>query len=374
MAGTAGLLGLVLFVGCGSATPQDAASGTERTYPPATTLASSVPLASVALTTPEQRRPAVLEPGEAWCPKSTATRTTPTTAAQPVAPTADLTVEHNIGVVNAYSDEHVDESGTPWLDHSTTPSRAVIGFTAHVAEHRAALNALAADPGRLLVCQIRHSAAEVSTTAAQIQALLSSSDVVRGITVGADDTVNIQLRADQQPLADELIARYGDLIAIRLGQLAYPDPASDTSPPSCPTLPDGPTDSHGLRATLSPPGQIASGADGRGTVTITNTGNAPQQLQTGSPLVAMLTRPGSPEVVGVYDAPVAGVGFGPTVAPGESVTVAYLVGTSSCDPSLGNALPPGTYDIHVEVLTDYQTNPPTPLLTSSPQQIEIAAP
>jgi hypothetical protein len=316
-----------------------------------------------------------LEPGESWCPKFTTedlppATTTTTTAGSGVPPTDFQAVEQDISVIDAYAAGHADEVGTPWLDNHTTPPRIVIGFTAHLAEHRAALNTQVNDPTRLLVCQSRHSTAELNAVAAELQARIQGSDAVRTSSVGPD-IVHIELRADQHVLANDLLTRYGGLVEIRLGQLPYPDPASAGRSASCPTIPDGPTDYHGLRATLSQPAPVPAGADSGGTVTITNTGTTPQQLTTGSPLVAAVTRPGSLDVIGIYDAPIAGVGILRTVQPGESVTIPYLIGTASCDPTLGYSLPPGTYDVRVQILTDYQGATTVTLLMASPQQLEI---
>jgi hypothetical protein len=43
------------------------------------------------------------------------------------------------------------------------------------------------------------------------------------------------------------------------------------------------------------------------------------------------------------------IGFGATLARGESVTLDVVGGTASCDPSLGYALPPGSYEVRVRV-------------------------
>ena len=58
-------------------------------------------------------------------------------------------------------------------------------------------------------------------------------------------------------------------------------------------------------------------------------------------------------VVASYTGGIAGVGVGGTLAPGESSEIPVLVGTASCGPGVGYALPPGQYDVLVPVVVLY---------------------
>jgi hypothetical protein len=76
--------------------------------------------------------------------------------------------------------------------------------------------------------------------------------------------------------------------------------------------------------------------------------------------------------VGFFTGGMDDIGYGATIAPGESITLDVVGGTASCDPALGWALPPGSYEarVQVEVYTmhdnaptevGYVLSPPAPL-------------
>ena len=269
---------------------------------------------------------------------------------------ATLFAERNLGAINAFVSAHASEGGTPWLDWVNDPPRLVIGFTSNVAEHRSDLVPLLTDPDRVFVCKIGHSQAEVSRVAAEIQqAHASSARELLSVAAGVDG-VTVQLRADVESVAQDLVARYGDVVSITLGNLPYPASTGATSGATgaCTADVTGPTDLNGLRADLSFPNPtVHSGQDIGGTVTVTNTGNAPATFQSGSPLVGWVVQPGTTSVVASYTGGIAGVGVGGTLAPGESSEIPVLVGTASCGPGVGYALPPGQYDVLVPVVVLY---------------------
>ncbi len=170
------------------------------------------------------------------------------------------------------------------------------------------------------------------------------------------DSVQVHLRADQELLAADLFARYGDLVTITVGAFPYPlpSPASVTTPDLCKwSVPVGAEVVGGLRATPMTAGSVQSGHDGRGTVTVTNTSNASVSFSGGTPYAAVLLKPGTDELAGVYDSEIAGVGSGATLRSGEHLTVDMLIGTASCDAVAGYAVAPGIYDVIV-VLNDIQ--------------------
>ena len=269
---------------------------------------------------------------------------------------ATLFAERNLGAINAYVSAHAAEGGAPWLDWVNDRPRLVIGFTSNVAEHRSDLVPLLTDPDRVFVCKIAHSQAEVSRVAAEIQqAQTSSAGGFLGVGAGVDG-VTVQLRADSESVAKDLVARYGDIVSIMLGNLPYPASADATSGATgaCTADVTGPTDLNGLRADLSFPNPtVHSGQDIDGTITVTNTGSAPATFQSGSPLVGLIVQPGTTNVVASYTGGIAGVGVGGTLAPGESSEIQVLVGTASCEPSVGYTLPPGQYEVLVPVVVQY---------------------
>jgi hypothetical protein len=95
---------------------------------------------------------------------------------------------------------------------------------------------------------------------------------------------------------------------------------------------------------------VASGADLAGKVVVTNTGSAAVHVAGGAPLTADVLDGRGAEVA-VYDGNIGGVGISRDLAPGAALDLDLHVGTASCDPRLGNALPPGTYQVVATVGT-----------------------
>jgi hypothetical protein len=288
--------------------------------------------------------------------------------------------ERNLGAINAYVSAHASEGGTPWLDGVNDPPQLVVGFTSNVAQHRTALAALLADPDRVLVCRVAHSQADVSAAAAEIEGSESSgSDGFLSISSGVD-AVTVHLRGDRQAVADDLIARYGDLVSITLGNFPYPpssEPTSSGAGAWCAADLTGPTDLDGLRAvlTFSEP-SVHSGQDINGTVTVTNTGDSAMGFETGSPLVGSVVKPGTTTAVASYSGAIAGVGLSPMLQPGESTDIPVYIGTESCDPSLGYTLLPGQYEVLAVVVVHPPQAPGDPTvnqLVTSPATLTVVA-
>jgi hypothetical protein len=288
--------------------------------------------------------------------------------------------ERNLGAINAYISAHASEGGTPWLDSVNDPPQLVVGFTSNVAQHRTALAALLADPDRVLVCRVAHSQVDVSAAAAEIQRSVSpGTDGFISISSGVD-AVTVQLRGDRQAVADDLIARYGDLVSITLGNFPYPLSSEPTSPGTgalCSADLTGPTDLNGLHAVLTlSETSVHSGQDIDGTVTVTNTGGTATGFESGSPLVGSVVKPGTTTAVASYSGMIAGVGLGPMLQPGESTDIPVYVGTESCDPSLGYTLPPGQYEVLAVVVVHYpqaQGDPTVNQLVTSPATLTVVA-
>lgn len=336
------MVALVAFASCG--VPPATSSS-----PAVTDLARDTVPASVAESSPID--------DETACPKFRIP-TSPIIEAD--AQVATQFAERNLGVINEYIAAHASEGGTPWLDNVNDPPQLVVGFTSNVEAHRAALDKVVADPDRLLVCRVAHSQADVSAAADEIQnSITSQSDGYISVGSGVD-AVAVRLRSDRQDVADDLVARYGDLVSITLGNFPYP-PSSDASSSNagdwCATDLTGPTDMNGLHATLTlDSASVRSGQDVNGTVTVTNTADIAVGFESGSPLIGWVVRPGTTTVVASYNGEIAGVGLGPTLQPGESTDIPVYIGTSSCDPDLGYTLPPGQYEVLSVVVVHYSQN------------------
>jgi hypothetical protein len=188
----------------------------------------------------------------------------------------------------------------------------------------------------------------------------------------ANGAERITLGADQEPLAADLVRRFGDRIRIQLGHLAYPlDP---TSASTCPSA-DFTTENVGLSATIVlAESTVQPGDDFKGTVTITNTSDRTIAFEGGEPVIAFIRRHGELGVVATPESYIAGVGIGAKLKPGESQTISMVGGTASCDPKIGFALPPGTYEVITEVLGPSTSGPNAKLrLWAGPVELVVTS-
>jgi len=223
--------------------------------------------------------------------------------------------------------------------------RIVVGFTARIEEHCAALRAILEYPDEFEI--IKQPATEAQLEQIQDELFARYRDQMRSIGRGAG-VLHLAFRADGEAAAAEVRAEYGDLVEITVGRLPYPDPFAGGG--SCGGLPeplvlDSP---FSVTATLDR-ATVRSGHDFGGSVTVTNVSTASALLDTGQPATAILFQAGSNRPVGLYEGGVAGTGFGGNLGPGESLSFDLLGGTASCDPALGYALPAGSYEVRVPI-------------------------
>lgn len=237
--------------------------------------------------------------------------------------------------------------------------RLVIAFTAHLAEHCAALRELLAFPEEFEL--IRQERTEADRLEIQQQIVdFARPFLVSAGSGGAMGVIEVGLRADGEEVAHQLVAQYGDLVHVTVGLLSFPersrpDGLTTCSPATGSLRADAP-----LRASLVlKSGVISSGADFRATVTVVNSGVGEFDFQSGSPLTALVYRRGGSEAIGTFSGAIGGVGLGKTLGPLDTIDIDVLGGTASCDPALGYALPPGSYEVRavVDVLTMHDNGP-----------------
>lgn len=236
--------------------------------------------------------------------------------------------------------------------------RLVIAFTAHLAEHCAALRALLAFPEEFELVRQERTEAELLQIQQQIvdfarPFLISASSVASGV-------IEVVLRADGEEVAGQLVAQHGDLVHVTVGLLSFPERSRPDGLTTCsPDTGSLKTDA-ALRASLVLESDvISSGADFRATVTVVNSGADEVDFESGSPLTALVYRPGGSEAIGTFSGAIGGVGIGKTLGPRDTIDIDVVGGTASCDPALGYALPPGSYEVRavVEVLTMHDNGP-----------------
>jgi hypothetical protein len=247
--------------------------------------------------------------------------------------------------IRAYGCAHLDQ----WAGVRFEGNGIVASFTGDLPTHQAALLALVDHPAAIRVVLAERTAQALEAVRQEIEAIFE--DPARqgqmrslGTTI---DAVEVDVRADARDLAEELVTRYGDQVRVTLGLL----PLGTSEPPTarCPGRPAGQV-VDGLQASVELDGPVASGADFRGRVVLRNGGTAPVVFDSGGPLAALVVDDRG-AVVGSYDGAIAGVGIGVDLAPGATTTLTIVGATASCDPALGDALPPGRYGVIVAVET-----------------------
>jgi hypothetical protein len=279
---------------------------------------------------------------------------------------AQQRISGDVDLAVQYGADHPDEFASARYENGPRV-RLVVGFTTHIEEHCAAIRAILEYPDEFEI--IRQSATEGQLMAAMDDIIGMVDRSFQSVGLGAG-VIHVNLRADGEDLAAGVFEKYGDLVEITVGLLPYPDRFA--GPVQCGTdglnVSDAPLD---LEAELNT-GVIKPGADFRGQVKITNTAAVPFDFQSGPTQTAAVYLPGADVPVGFFTRGLDSIGYGATIAPGESITLDVVGGTASCDPALGWALPPGSYEVrvHVEVYTmhdnaptevAYVLSPPVPL-------------
>lgn len=252
---------------------------------------------------------------------------------------AQLPLEGDVAAVAAYGDARPDVFGGAGYGGGLD-AYVIAWFTQPLEEHQAALAAVVAHPDRLVVCPTPLSDAEARGIQDEILARVGFDGVV-DMYQQPGEPVMVGLAPDQMTLADELLADYGDAIAVSLGAFPYP-PADQAPAPVCPEASAPVPVAPGITLELRP----ADTGDVRTTLVASNAGAAPLEV-------------GDVRVVEVLDASAtAAVFLGDmntdlrmhVVEPGGSVELELIVPLASCRFDLGYRLPPGTYTMRAVTL------------------------
>jgi hypothetical protein len=212
------------------------------------------------------------------------------------------------------------------------------------------------------------TAAEATKIIQQIDALASGELQSTGACPGGP--VVIGLQPGDEPLAEKLLAEYGKKVSITISFIAYT--GSPVRSPTCgqvaapAPMPAGLHLSLRLKQTV-----VRPGADFEGSVVISESGPGVFDMDTGEPLVAVVVRPGTRRVVGVYSGGIGGVGYALRLTAGKTGTIQVLGGTARCDGGMGTALPPGRYQVVVQVFPEGQVH--TPNYLTPPVTLEVSA-
>ena len=196
-----------------------------------------------------------------------------------------------------------------------------------------------ADPADLLAWeQCRHELVRLRT---------EHPEALTGYPGPDSDYQQPPFRIDLAPWAVDVAAdlheRLGDFVELRVGALSYP-PDPDRAVSSGSDRPANPlADPSQIRIDLDGPLSIASGHTTTHGLLLTNLTADTVTVHTNGQLTAQIADPSTGRAVGGY----TGAQISPlirfTAAPGHTVRIPLLVGTSSYDPDLGYAVPAGRW-------------------------------
>jgi hypothetical protein len=254
----------------------------------------------------------------------------------------DAALARVVASVRHYAENHPGLLDDIWYESSP---RRVVALLAgdETGVHEAALRTLTNPPDQL---EIKHSqwppghleriGEEIRHSA---QGALSGMGSSKGV-------LRQRLWADQANMAASLRERYGDAIAITVGQLTYPDGhadeaeeiASGSKQPDVARLPDE------VSLSLEAGVRIRSGSHVGSTLTIRN--DSAREVVVGK-LIPSIVDLANGRVVGGYEGAITLEMRRYQVPAGSSKDVPILIGTASTRSDLGYAVPPGRWALRI---------------------------
>jgi hypothetical protein len=179
----------------------------------------------------------------------------------------------------------------------------------------------------------------------------------------------LTLNPGAEKVAQRVRAKYGAAVQITIGFSTWNGTAARS--PNCGDL---------LAATPLPEGlslslhlkshKVDYGGDFSGSIKVHESGPGSFEMDTGQPLTAVITKPGSNRIVGEYSGGIAGTGYGPRIEPGQGYSIDVVGGTARCDGGRGSALPAGHYDAVVQVGPEASNHP---VFLTLPVPIQVLA-
>ena len=214
--------------------------------------------------------------------------------------------------------------------------------------------------------------AQVSSTVAAIEKLAGTR--LQEIGPCAPSRVAVTLAPGSEALAREIRSTYGPAVLLAVGLTAW-DGHTGRSP-RCGVLPSWTRSPKGVVFSLQLSShEVRTGQSLKGVLDVSNQGTTPFQMDTGSVLQAVLVKPGTHQVVGVFSGGVAGTGYSVSVQPGHAspslAAPTVVVGTAQCDGAVGSALTPGIYQAEALVMNETGS---APRYLSSPVHVRVTSP
>jgi hypothetical protein len=216
--------------------------------------------------------------------------------------------------------------------------------------------------------------ADLAGIQAEIEASLDAPDLLNigeGTGQGAG-LMFVYLRLGREHIADQLIARYGDVLRVAVGDMPWPLIEEHRSFDSCADpLPAGDAiDGLSAKVTVTED-EVKLGEEIAGSVVLTNDTTDPVVFTWGGAGVrGYLVEPGTDEPVGMFTGmETAQLSATPAPAGGESEPIRLVVGVVSCTPTVHTAVPPGRYEVVAVLnLEDGRT------IRSAPAEVVISLP
>jgi hypothetical protein len=210
----------------------------------------------------------------------------------------------------------------------------------------------------------------IAQTENEIRALAGAR--FAGVGQCGRDLLLLTLTPGSEATARQVRDRFGLSVQIMVGLTVW-NGATGRSP-RCPPLPADAVAPPGYTATVDLDSSVVvSGDDLEGRVVVRNTGTTAVRVATVQPIELQLVVPGTRRVVGTYAGAIAGTGYAPLLAPGQSQAIPVAAGTARCDGGIGSALPPGRYEA-VGLLSGPSVtgSPPDALTSFAPVRVVAA--
>ena len=171
----------------------------------------------------------------------------------------------------------------------------------------------------------------------------------------------IHLQPWATDIAEELHHRFGDDVELVVGSLRYPQRQPRRQPAGAPDdIPD--IDPRLMTVELDAPIVVASGRTVRGALRVHNLSANTIVILTNGQVTAQVVDPHTGAVVGGFAGAQTLPGIHFSAAPGDSVVVPVLVGTTSVSPDLGYAVPAGKWAVQMTLELEDGRYLRTPLL------------
>ncbi|MEV6418029.1 hypothetical protein [Kribbella sp. NPDC051718] len=159
--------------------------------------------------------------------------------------------------------------------------------------------------------------------------------------------IHIELDAWATEIAATLHAKYGEFVDLRVGAMTFP--AGELwGRERWDELRGAPAESAGLEVDAMAPLSVRTGRFARTEVRVTNRASHSQVLSTNGELSSVVTD-SSGNVVGRYVGPQPLSLMGFEIEPDQTRSVPVLIGTASVVPDLAYAVPPGRWELVIEL-------------------------